>query len=44
MGQLGTGLLGGLSTPTDSYGGLSDIVGAGTDIYDKLFGPNGLLG
>ena len=44
MGQLGTGLLGGLSTPTDNYGGLSDIVGAGTDIYDKLFGTNGLFG
>tara|TARA_R110000772_G_scaffold97817_2_gene197171 strand:+ start:2957 stop:3937 length:981 start_codon:yes stop_codon:yes gene_type:complete len=27
MGQLGTGLLGGLATPTDSYGGLSDVFG-----------------
>jgi len=27
MGQLGTGLIGGLATPTDSYGGLSDVLG-----------------
>ena len=44
MGQLGTGLIGGLSTPTDSYGGLGDVIGAGTDIYDQLFGENGLFG
>ena len=44
MGQLGTGLLGGLSTPTDNYGGIGDIVGAGTDIYDQLFGEGGLFG
>ena len=44
MGQLGTGLIGGLATPTDSYGGLSDVIGAGTDIFDKLFGKDGLFG
>jgi hypothetical protein len=44
MGQLGTGLIGGLATPTDSYGGLSDVIGAGTDIYDQLFGKDGLFG
>jgi hypothetical protein len=44
MGQLGTGLLGGLSTPTENFGGLGDVVGAGTDIYDQLFGANGLFG
>jgi len=41
MGQLGTGLLGGLATPTDSYGGLSELLGTG---LESLFGPNGLFG
>jgi len=27
MGQLGAGLIGGLATPTDSYGGLSEVLG-----------------
>jgi hypothetical protein len=44
MGQLGTGLLSGLATPTDSYGGLADVIGVGTDIYDQLFGAGGLFG
>lgn len=42
MGQLGTGLLGGLATPTDTYGGLPDLFGDITDygkkIYDAIFG------
>ena len=41
MGQLGTGLLGALATPTDSYGGLGELLGGGVD---ALFGPNGLFG
>ena len=40
MGQLGTGLLGALATPTDSYGGLGEILGGG---IDALFGDNGLF-
>jgi len=44
MGQLGTGLISGLATPTDNYGGLSDVIGAGTNIYEKLFGKDGLFG
>ena len=42
MGQLGTGLLGGLATPTANYGGLpdvfSDIYGAGNELYNIIFG------
>ena len=41
MGQLGTGLLSGLATPTDSYGGLGDILGEG---FDAFFGEGGLFG
>ena len=41
MGQLGTGLIGGLATPTDSYGGLGDVIGTGIDV---LFGEGGLFG
>jgi hypothetical protein len=41
MGQLGTGLLGGLATPTANYGGLgeafSGITDLGKSIYDKIF-------
>lgn len=44
MGQLGTGLLTGLATPTDTYGGLSDVLSGGKDIYDMLFGEGGLFG
>jgi len=44
MGQLGTGLIGGLATPTDSYGGLGDVFGGASDIYDQLFGEGGLFG
>lgn len=44
MGQLSTGLLTGLATPTNSYGGLSDLFGnvvdLGKDIYGNLFGGN----
>jgi hypothetical protein len=44
MGQVGTGLLSGLSTPTASYGGLSDLFGNvvdfGKEIYGGLFGGN----
>jgi len=38
MGQLGTGLLGGLATPSGSYGGFGDILG---DIFGGLFGSSG---
>ena len=38
MGQLGTGLLGGLATPTDSYGGLGEVFGGAIE------GIGGLLG
>lgn len=42
MGQLGTGLLGGLATPTDTYGGLpdlfEDVIDFGKNIYDEIFG------
>jgi hypothetical protein len=38
MGQLGTGLLTGLATPTDSYGGLGDVLG------DAVKGIGGLFG
>ncbi len=41
MGQLGTGLLSGLATPTDTYGGLGDILGGG---FDAFFGEGGLFG
>jgi hypothetical protein len=49
MGQLGTGLLTGLSTPTDSYGGLSELFGKavdfGGDIFDALgFGSSNTEG
>ena len=44
MGQLGVGLLGGLAKPTDSYGGLADVLSGGKDIYDMLFGEGGLFG
>lgn len=44
MGQLGTGLLTGLASPTDTYGGLADVLGGGKDIYDMLFGQGGLFG
>lgn len=44
MGQLGTGLLTGLATPTENYGGLGDILSGANDIYDMLFGPGGLFG
>ena len=44
MGQLGAGLIGGLATPTDSYGGLGDVFGGASDIYDQLFGEGGLFG
>lgn len=40
MGQLGTGLLSGLATPTDSYGGLGELLGGG---IDALFGDDGLF-
>jgi len=40
MGQLGTGLIGGLATPTDSYGGLGDVIGTGVE---ALFGEGGLF-
>lgn len=40
MGQLGTGLLGALATPTDSYGGLGEVLGGG---IDALFGDDGLF-
>jgi hypothetical protein len=40
MGQLGTGLLTGLATPTDSYGGLGDVI---KDAGEFLFGENGLF-
>ena len=42
MGQLGTSILGGLATPTDTYGGLSDLFGdiyeAGSGLFGKIFG------
>jgi hypothetical protein len=38
MGQLGTGLLTGLATPTDNYGGLGDVLG------DAVKGIGGLFG
>ena len=41
MGQLGTGLLSGLATPTDNYGGLSELLGEG---FDAFFGEGGLFG
>ena len=44
MGQLGAGLIGGLATPTDSYGGLGEVFGGASDIYEKLFGEGGLFG
>ena len=48
MGQLSTGLLTGLSTPTASYGGLADLFGNvvdfGKDIYGGLFGSSGDMG
>ena len=44
MGQLGTGLLSGLATPTDNYGGLGEVLSGGKDIYEMLFGPGGLFG
>lgn len=44
MGQLGTGLLTGLASPTDNYGGLGEVLSGGKDIYDMLFGPGGLFG
>jgi len=44
MGQLSTGLLTGLSTPTNSYGGLSELFGNvvdfGKQIYGGLFGDD----
>lgn len=44
MGQLSTGLLTGLATPTSSYGGLSELFGGAVDfgkqIYGDLFGGN----
>ena len=40
MGQLGTGLLSGLATPTDSYGGLPSVLG---DVGEFLFGETGLF-
>ena len=42
MGQLGTSLIGGLATPTDSFGGLSEIFGGGASAIGGLFGS--LLG
>ena len=42
MGQLGTGLISGLSTPTDNFGGLSEIFGGGASAIGGLLG--GLLG
>jgi hypothetical protein len=42
MGQLGTGLIGGLATPTDSFGGLSDVFGGAFEGLGGLFGS--LLG
>jgi len=36
MGQLGTSILGGLATPTDTYGGLGEILGG-------VFGSGGLF-
>ncbi len=42
MGQLGTGLIGGLSTPTDSFGGLSEVFGGAFEGLGGLFGS--LLG
>ena len=42
MGQLGTGLIGGLATPTDSFGGLSDVFGGAFEGLGWLFGS--LLG
>lgn len=41
MGQLGTGLLSGLATPTDSYGGIPSVLG---DVGEFLFGEGGLFG
>ena len=38
MGQLGTGLLSGLATPTDSYGGFGDIL---NNVFGGLFGSGG---
>ena len=35
MGQLGTGLLSGVATPTDAYGGFGDVL---KDLYDSIFG------
>ena len=40
MGQLGTGLLSGLATPTDTYGGIPSVLG---DVGEFLFGENGLF-
>ena len=37
MGQLGTGLIGGLATPTDSYGGLSSLLGGAASGVGSLF-------
>lgn len=34
MGQLGTGLLSGVATPTDAYGGFGDVL---KDLYDSIF-------
>ena len=45
MGQLGTSLLGGLATPTDSYGGLGEIFGGAVSgiggLFGNLFGGDG---
>ena len=38
MGQLGTGLLTGLATPTDSYGGLGEVLGGAVEGLGGLFG------
>lgn len=43
MGQLGTSILGGLATPTDSYGGLADLFKGATGddgFLTRLLGPD----
>ena len=48
MGQLGTGLLGGLATPTANYGGLGEIFGGAISgiggLFGNLFGGGGDMG
>lgn len=45
MGQLGTGLIGGLATPTANYGGLGELFGGAVSgiggLFGSLFGDGG---